>query len=141
MKHRISRNPLGKTPTHRKAMISNLAISLFRHGSVETTHAKAKVAQSFIERIITRAKNDTVHNRRQVWRAVKDAAILDRIFTVIAPQYKERHGGYSRVTKRRRRRGDDAPMVILALLDQDNTAQESDSNQQNASKKERKSPA
>lgn len=137
MKHRISRNPLGKKVAHRKAMINNLSVSLFRYGSVETTYPKARVAQSFIERIITRAKRDTVHNRRQVWRFIKDATVLNRVFTVIAPQYAERLGGYSRIIKHKRRRGDDAQMVILELLDRSSAFREDSVVQKNGSRKEK----
>ena len=117
MKHRISLNPLSKTPSHRRAMLNNMATSLFKHESINTTYPKAKTAQRFIERIITRAKNDTVHNRRQVGRHIKDAAILNKIFTAIAPLYAHRNGGYSFIVKRRHRRGDDAQIVTLELIE------------------------
>ena len=117
MKHRISLNPLGRTSAHRKAMINNMSLSLFKYGSIHTTRTKAKVVQRFVERVITRAKNDTVHNRRQIARSVKDAVILNKIFTHIAPLFINRHGGYSRIIKCAQRRGDAAQMVILELVE------------------------
>ena len=117
MKHRISLNPLGRTSAHRKAMINNMSLSLFKYGSIHTTRTKAKVVQRFVERVITRAKNDTVHNRRQIAKFIKDAAILDKIFTRIAPLFVNRHGGYSRIIKCAQRKGDAAQLVILELVE------------------------
>lgn len=119
MKHRISRNPLSRTSAQRRSMLNNMAMSLFTHGAIKTTYAKAKAARRFIEPIITRAQHDTVHNRRQVRRWIQDAAVLDSIFTSIAPRYKKRPGGYLRIIKRDHRRGDDATMVVMELLDRE----------------------
>lgn len=119
MKHRISRNPLSRTSSERKSMLNNMATSLFTHGAIKTTYAKAKAARRFIEPIITRARHDTVHNRRQVRRWIRDAGVLDSIFTSIAPRYKERPGGYLRIIKHGHRRGDDATMVVMELLDRE----------------------
>lgn len=119
MKHRISRNPLSRTSSERRSMLNNMATSLFTHGAIKTTYAKAKAARRFIEPIITRARHDTVHNRRQVRRWIRDAGVLDSIFTSIAPRYKERPGGYVRIIKHGHRRGDDATMVVMELLDRE----------------------
>jgi len=117
VKHRISFNPLGKMSAHRKAMVRNMSTSLFKHESINTTYAKARVVQQFSERILTRARQDTVHNRRHVARYIKDGAVVNKIFTSIAPLYEGRSGGYSRIIKYRARKGDAVPIVILELIE------------------------
>ncbi|ADN01491.1 50S ribosomal protein L17 [Spirochaeta thermophila] len=117
MKHRISFNRLGRKSSHRKALIRNMVTSLFRHERIRTTEVKAKEVRRYAERLITRAKVDSVHNRRMVARFVQDKAVLAKLFTDIAPRFVSRPGGYTRVLKLGERRGDAASMVILELVE------------------------
>ncbi|AEJ60824.1 50S ribosomal protein L17 [Spirochaeta thermophila DSM 6578] len=117
MKHRISFNRLGRKSSHRKALIRNMVTSLFRHERIRTTEVKAKEVRRYAERLITRAKVDSVHNRRMVARFVQDKAVLAKLFTDIAPRFVSRPGGYTRVLKLGERRGDAASVVILELVE------------------------
>ncbi|MDR1894082.1 MAG: 50S ribosomal protein L17 [Spirochaetales bacterium] len=123
MNHRSGYNELSKTDSHRKAMIKNMVSSLIKHGRVTTTKAKAKAVQIKAERMITRAKIDSVHNRRIIARTLGGSpgnkAAAAKLFTEISPVYTERAGGYTRIVKIGARQGDAACMVILELLDKD----------------------
>jgi|SRR5690554_1643986 large subunit ribosomal protein L17 len=116
MKHRIGFNALSRRSGQRKALKRNMVTSLFRYERIETTKAKAKEIQRMAERMITRAKVDSVHARRMVARDIKDEAVLAKLFTQIAPLYVERNGGYTRVLKTGNRQGDAAEMAILELV-------------------------
>ena len=118
MKHRIGYNKLERTASHRKALLRNLAIQLFRHERIRTTKSKALEARKFAEKLITRAREDSVHNRRTVAKLIHDKEILAKLFTDIAPRYMERPGGYTRVLKLGRRNGDAAEMVLLELVEE-----------------------
>jgi large subunit ribosomal protein L17 len=117
MDHRSNINKLGRTHAHRKALLKAQAKALFRYERIRTTVAKAKVARRLAEKLITRAKVDSVHNRRMVARSIDDGRILNKLFTDIAPRYAQRPGGYTRILKMGRRFGDASEMVILELLD------------------------
>ncbi len=117
MKHRNSVNRLGRMPRHRKALHRNMVTSLFRYERMETTKAKALAIRKTAEKMITRAKQDSVHNRRIIAKDITDEAILDKLFTEIGPRYNTRPGGYTRILKLGRRRGDGAEVVILELVD------------------------
>jgi len=117
MKHRRGFNPLGMMSAHRKAMHRNMVTSLFRMERIRTTKAKALEVRRTAEKMITRAKNDTVHNRRIVSSRLYDEAIVAKLFTAIAPRMKERNGGYTRIIKLGERKGDAAEVVILELVD------------------------
>ncbi|MCL2411363.1 MAG: 50S ribosomal protein L17 [Treponema sp.] len=117
MKHRKGFNPLGMMSAHRKAMCRNMVTSLFRMERIRTTKAKALEVRRTAEKMITRAKNDTVHNRRIVSGRLFDEAIVAKLFTNIAPRMKERNGGYTRIIKLGERKGDAAEIVILELVD------------------------
>ncbi len=121
MKHKIGYNRLGRKTAHRKAMTRNMLTSLFRHERIRTTKAKALAVRRTAEKMITRAKLDSVHNRRVIGRDIKDKAILAKMFTEIGPRFKERPGGYTRVLKLGPRPSDAAEMVILELLPQEET--------------------
>src|SRR5574344_1389039 len=99
MKHKMGFNPLSRTASHRKAMHRNMVTSLFKHERVTTTKPKALEVRRTAEKLITRSKVDTVHNRRQVARFIYDEAVLAKLFTEIGPRMKERAGGYTRVLK------------------------------------------
>jgi len=117
MKHRMGFNPLQRTAAHRKALHRNMVTSLFRHERIKTTKAKALAVRRTAEKMITRAKTDSVHNRRIVSGRLYDEGVLAKLFTDIAPRMKERNGGYTRVLKLGERKGDAAEMVILELVD------------------------
>ena len=117
MKHKTGFNPLSRNATHRRAMHSNMVTSLFKFERVTTTHPKALEVRRTAEKLITRAKVDTVHNRRQVGRIIHDEAILAKLFTDIGPRMKDRAGGYTRVLKLGFRKGDAAEVAILELVD------------------------
>ena len=117
MKHRIGYNALSRTTSERTALKRNMVTSLFRYERIETTKAKALEVKKMAEKMITRAKNDNVHNRRMIARDIKDEAILDKLFKEIAPLFADRNGGYTRVLKTGYRLGDAAEMVILELVE------------------------
>ena len=116
MKNKIGYNRLGRSSAHRKAMTRNMLTSLFRHERIRTTKAKALAVRRTAEKMITRSKVDSVHNRRMIGRDIKDKAILAKMFTEIGPRYQQRPGGYTRVLKLGPRRGDAAEMVLLELV-------------------------
>lgn len=116
MRHKTGFNRLGLKTAHRKAMMKNMVTSLFKYEKIETTKAKAKSAQRIAEKMITRAKNDSVHNRRTVAKSIGDKAVLAKLFTEIGPRFKERNGGYTSILKLGFRQGDAAEMVLLQLV-------------------------
>ncbi|POQ98780.1 50S ribosomal protein L17 [Alkalispirochaeta sphaeroplastigenens] len=116
MKHKIGYNRLGRKTAHRKAMTRNMLTSFFRHERIKTTKAKALVVRRAAEKMITRSRVDSVHNRRMIARDIKDKAVLAKLFTDIAPRYLERPGGYTRILKLGPRHSDAAEMVILELV-------------------------
>lgn len=117
MNHRIKGRRLNRTAEHRRMMLRNMATSLFLHGRVETTTAKAKELRQFAEPLITRAKRGDLHARRLVGRYIQDDAALGKLFGEIGPRYIERPGGYTRVRHLGHRRGDAADMAIIELVD------------------------
>ena len=110
-------NRLSRTPAHRRAMSRNMVTSLFRYERITTTKAKAMEVRRAAEKLITRSKVDSVHNRRQAAKFIADEKILNKLFTEIGPRMKERNGGYTRVLKLGFRQGDAADVVILELVD------------------------
>ncbi|MFA7566916.1 MAG: 50S ribosomal protein L17 [Alkalispirochaeta sp.] len=135
MKHKIGYNRLGRRTGHRKAMTRNMLTSLFRHGRIRTTKAKALAVRRTAEKMITRAKLDSVHNRRIIGKDIKDKAVLAGLFTEIGPRFKERPGGYTRVLKLGPRQSDAAEMVILELLSEDEGKSEKSSRKKTDGKK------
>lgn len=108
---------MGGGAAHQKAMLGNLATSLFEHGRITTTEAKARRLRPVAERLITKAKKGDLHNRRQVMRTVLDKGVVHTLFTEIGPRYENRPGGYTRITKIGNRRGDNAPMAVIELVE------------------------
>ncbi|MEU5418590.1 50S ribosomal protein L17 [Streptomyces sp. NPDC001407] len=108
---------LGGGAAHEKLMLANLAKSLFEHGRITTTEAKARRLRPVAERLITKAKKGDIHNRRQVLQTITDKSIVHTLFTEIAPRFAERPGGYTRITKVGNRRGDNAPMAVIELVE------------------------
>lgn len=117
MNHRMGFNPLSRDSAHRRAMSRNMVMSLYRYERITTTKAKAKEVRKLAEKLITRAKVDSVHNRREVAKYIVDERVLDKLFVDIAPRMKERPGGYTRILKLGYRQGDAADVVILELVD------------------------
>lgn len=117
MRHRHGFNRLGRKPSHRKAMTRNMVTSLFRHERITTTKPKAQAIRRVAEKMITRAKSDTVHNRRLIARDIQDKGVVAKLFTELGPRFKERPGGYTRILKLGPRMSDAAEMVILELVE------------------------
>jgi large subunit ribosomal protein L17 len=113
---------LGGSPAHQKAILSNLATSLFAHGAITTTEAKARRLRPFAEKLISKAKRGDLHNRRQVLSVVRDKAVVHALFTEIGPRYADRPGGYTRITKIGPRKGDNAPMAVIELVEAEFTS-------------------
>ncbi len=117
MRHQRKRHKLGRTASHRKATLVALSNALITHKRVTTTVPRAKALRTFIEPIITRAKDDSQHNRRQAFRHLRDKQAVTTLFTEVAEKIGERPGGYTRVVRIGRRAGDAAPMAIIELVD------------------------
>jgi large subunit ribosomal protein L17 len=117
MKHKIGFNRLGRNAAHRKALHRNMVTSLFRFERIQTTIAKAKAVRKTVEKLITRARNDTVHNRRIVAKVISNKAIVAKLFKDIAPRFVDRAGGYTRILKLGKRSADAAEMVFLELVE------------------------
>lgn len=117
MHHRKSGKKLGRTSSHRKAMFQNMAASLVKHELIKTTLVKAKELRRVVEPMITRAKVDSVANRRLLFSRLRDDAAVAKLFTNVATRHKQRPGGYLRVLKCGFRAGDNAPMAIVELVD------------------------
>ena len=109
---------LGSGPKHQRQMLSNLASSLFEHERVKTTEAKAKMLRPFAEQLITKAKDGSIHKRRQVLSVIEDRALVHKLFDDIGPRFAERNGGYTRILKLGPRNGDGASMVLIELVDE-----------------------
>jgi large subunit ribosomal protein L17 len=107
---------LGGSAAHEKLLLANLAKSLFEHGRITTTEAKARRLRPVAERLITKAKKGDIHNRRLVLQTITDKGIVHTLFTEIAPRYENRPGGYTRITKIGNRKGDNAPMARIELV-------------------------
>lgn len=116
MKHRVGYNRLGRKPSHRKALHRNMVTSLLIHERIKTTEAKAKAIRRTAEKIVTRAKEDSVHNRRMVGRSITDQGALAKLFTDIGPRFKTRNGGYTRILKLGPRNGDASELVLLEFV-------------------------
>ncbi|MGJ9421948.1 50S ribosomal protein L17 [Aeromicrobium sp. CF3.5] len=108
---------LGGSPSHQRLILANLAQNLFEHGKITTTEAKARRLRPYAEQLITKAKTDTVANRRQVVRVIRDKSILHTLFTEIGPAMATRPGGYTRITKIAARKGDNAPMAVIEIVE------------------------
>lgn len=116
MRHKHSGRYLGRNSSHRKALFKNMMVSLLRHEKIVTTLAKAKELRTYMEPMITLAKQDTVHRRRLAFARLRDREIVTKLFNEIAPHFKTRPGGYLRVLKYGFRKGDSAPRAIVELV-------------------------
>ena len=108
----------GGSPAHQRLILSNLATSLFVHGRITTTEAKARRLRPYAEQLITKAKNGDLHARRQVLSKIGDKSAVHTLFTEIGPRYANRPGGYTRITKLGPRKGDNAPMAVIELVEE-----------------------
>ena len=116
MRHRKAGRKLGRDTAHRRAVLRNMATSLFQHEEISTTHAKAKVLQPIAEKIITLAKRGDLHARRQVLSYVMDKSVVHKLFDQMKDRLLNHQGGYIRILKTGHRRGDNAPLAIIQLL-------------------------
>lgn len=117
MRHGKKINHLGRTDSHRKAMLSNMATSLVKHKRITTTLAKAKALRKYVEPLITKSKNDTTHSRRMVFASLKDKEAVSILFREISEKVANRPGGYTRIIKLENRLGDNAEMAFIELVD------------------------
>ena len=117
MRHGKKLNHLGRTNSHRKAMMSNMATSLIVHKRIQTTLAKAKALRVYVEPLLTKSKNDTTHSRRTVFSYLQDKDAVSELFRDIAPKIASRPGGYTRIIKLENRLGDNAEMALIELVD------------------------
>jgi large subunit ribosomal protein L17 len=117
---------LGGSPAHQRLMLANLATSLFTHGRITTTEAKAKRLRPFAEKLVTHAKHGDLHHRREVMKIIRDKDVVHTLFADIGPFFAERDGGYTRIIKTIPRKGDNAPMAIIELLQDKTVTDEAD---------------
>ena len=127
MRHGFKKRTLNKKIAHRRAMFANMAVALVKHEQIKTTLPKAKELRPIFEKMVTKAKTNTLHVRRQLLSFLRDEKAVEKMLTVLGVRYKERKGGYVRVLKAGFRFGDCAPMAIVELVDRDVTAKGKDS--------------
>lgn len=117
MRHRVHTFKVGRTSSHRRAMLANMVSSLIEHGQITTSLVKAKEARRFAEKLVTMAKSDNVHHRRLAVARIHDKSAVKKLFDEIAPMYMERQGGYTRILKLGKRIGDATEMSILQWVE------------------------
>jgi len=119
MYHGRAKRRFNRTAEHRKAMFANLSQALIKHEQIVTTLPKAKDLRPVVEKLVTLGKRGDLHARRQAIAQIKDADLVKKLFDVLAPRYKDRHGGYTRVLKAGFRFGDNAAMAVIEFVDRD----------------------
>src|SRR5271165_1908223 len=117
---------LGGSSSHQKALLANLATSLFEHGRIKTTETKARALRPYAEKLITHAKKGTLHNRREVLKKIRDKDVVHNLFAEIGPFFADRNGGYTRIIKVEARKGDNAPMAVIELVQEKTVTSEAD---------------
>ena len=122
MRHGNSNRKLNRTHEHRKAMFANMVCSLIEHEQIQTTLPKAKELKKIVDKYITLGKKGSLHSRRQAISRLKQNSAVIKLFETLAPRYKERNGGYTRVLKAGFRYGDAAPLAVIELVDRDASA-------------------
>jgi large subunit ribosomal protein L17 len=127
MRHGKVHRKLNKKPAHRRAMFANMCVSLIKHEQIMTTLPKAKELRPVVEKLVTLGKKGDLAARRQAISEIRDAAMVKKLFEVLAPRYKERHGGYTRIMKAGFRYGDNAPRAVIEFVDRDVDAKGKDS--------------
>ncbi|HEU4660176.1 MAG TPA: 50S ribosomal protein L17 [Pseudolabrys sp.] len=141
MRHGKAHRKLGKRPSHRKAMFANMAAALIKHEQIITTLPKAKELRPVVEKLVTLAKKGGLAARRQAIAEMRDVIQVKKLFEVIAPRYKDRNGGYTRVLKAGFRYGDNAPQAVIEFVDRDVEARGKDSGPVQEKKVEAEAPA
>ncbi|MGL4976310.1 MAG: 50S ribosomal protein L17 [Bosea sp. (in: a-proteobacteria)] len=127
MRHGFRGRRFNRSVEHRKAMFANMSQALVKHEQIVTTLPKAKDLRPIVEKLVTLCKRNDLHARRQAIAQLRDAELVKKLFDVLAPRYKERHGGYLRIMKAGFRFGDNAPMAIIEFVDRDVDAKGKDS--------------
>ena len=117
MRHRKAGRRLNRTAAHRRAMLRNMAVSLFEHEAIRTTLPKARELRRFAEPLITQSRRDTPHRRRLMFNRLRDRAAVGKLFAELGPRYRARPGGYLRILKAGFRPGDNAPLAYVELVD------------------------
>jgi large subunit ribosomal protein L17 len=118
VRHQKYKGKIGTSPSHRKSLLRNLAISLIDHEKIKTTHAKSKAVKGYVEKLVTLAKTDTVSNRRLAYARINNRTAVQKLFNTIAPKFKERPGGYTRISKLADGRvGDGSKMSYLSFVE------------------------
>jgi large subunit ribosomal protein L17 len=125
---------LGGSPAHERLILANLATSLFEHGRITTTEAKAKRLRPFAERLISKAKRGDLHNRREVLKTIRNKDVLHKLFAEIGPFFADRDGGYTRITKTMPRKGDNAAMAVIALVSEKTVTSEAEAARRSANR-------
>jgi large subunit ribosomal protein L17 len=138
MRHRKKLNHLGRTSSHRKAMLANMASSLILHKRISTTLAKAKALRVYVEPLITKSKSDSTHSRRTVFSYLKNKVAVSELFREVSPKVADRPGGYTRILKTGARLGDNADMCIIELVDFNENMLEAQKESKTASKRSRR---
>jgi len=132
---------LGGSSSHQKAILANLATSLFEHGRIKTTEPKARALRPYAEKLITHAKKGTLHNRREVMKKIRDKDVVHTLFAEIGPFFSDREGGYTRIIKVEARKGDNAPMAVIELVREKTVTSEADRARRAATKAAKKAAA
>jgi len=127
MYHGRAKRRFNRTHEHRKAMFANMSQALIKHEQIVTTLPKAKDLRPIVEKLVTLGKRGDLHARRQAIAQIKDVGLVDKLFSVLGPRYKDRMGGYTRVLKAGFRYGDNAAMAVIEFVDRDVTAKGKDS--------------
>jgi len=141
MRHRRDGYKLGRLTAHRWALFRNLLTALFRHERITTTEAKAKAVRGLADHMVTLAKRESLHARRQVLSMVPDDEVVRRLFDTIAARFGDRQGGYTRIIRVGPRAGDAAPMVLLELVDRPETPADKDGKKGDRKKKSKRGEA
>jgi large subunit ribosomal protein L17 len=127
MRHGNAHRKLNRTAEHRRAMFANMCVALIKHEQITTTLPKAKELRPIVEKLVTLGKRGGLHARRQAIAQIHDVVIVRKLFDVLAPRYKERQGGYTRIMKAGFRFGDNAPLGVIEFVDRDVDAKGADS--------------
>ena len=141
MRHRLTGRQLSRNAPHRQAMLRNMSVSLLRHETIRTTLPKAKELRRVVEPLITLGKTDTDSRRRLAFARLRDAAVVEKLFTDLGPRFKARAGGYTRILRMMPRAGDSAPMALMQLVDRAATAEAAVADDAPAKKKPRRKAA
>ena len=131
---------LGGSSSHQKALLANLATSLFEHGRIKTTEPKARALRPYAEKLITHAKKGTLHNRREVMKKIRDKDVVHTLFAEIGPFFSDRNGGYTRIIKVEARKGDNAPMAVIELVREKTVTSEANRARRSAASKKATAP-